>query len=81
MLKFLDPERGFQEVLLVDLSKVISSSITPEALLQLHKQGMLASPPVVVEGVGTLLFPSANNTASGLKSYLISGYGPMDLNA
>jgi len=79
VLEFIDPAKGLQEVLLV--GNDVSPLVTPKALARLHEKGMLACPPIVVEGHGTIYVPGANQTAGSLKHHLIGGFGPMELDA
>lgn len=79
VLEFQEIDKGLQEILLV--SGETSPLVTPERLAELHERGLLARPPLEVEGVGTLLIPKEGQTAGGLKRYLLDYGGPMDIYA
>ena len=78
-LELIDPAKGLQEVLLVH--EETSPFVTPERLAELHEQGRLACPPIVIEGHGTLCIPKPPLTAGNLVRLLTDTGHPMEFYA
>jgi hypothetical protein len=69
VVKFLDPEQGLQDVLLI--SGEVSPLVTPERIKEMQRRGLLARAPITVKDLGTLLIPSKGQSPASLRHYLI----------